>query len=214
MARSLLVFFITVVLSWAGVGSTQEPAAAPDVVTIIEIADPAEPPTDKSVAPADAAPADATATDAAPLPAPSPPKTPAELHAEMLERLADKLSLRMRTIKDREAALTAREAALAEREKVSAEREQEIGLTEELMELREEVVKRRETLPPPQSWNGPEAPSTYGQYAAVVDGQTMQFYHLKNGDTHTPVASTQKLMTALVICMRGTGLDEMAEVPA
>jgi len=209
MARSLLVFFITVVLSWAGVGSTQEPAAAPDVVTIIEIADPAEPPTDKSVAPADA-----TATDAAPLPAPSPPKTPAELHAEMLERLADKLSLRMRTIKDREAALTAREAALAEREKVSAEREQEIGLTEELMELREEVVKRRETLPPPQSWNGPEAPSTYGQYAAVVDGQTMQFYHLKNGDTHTPVASTQKLMTALVICMRGTGLDEMAEVPA
>jgi serine-type D-Ala-D-Ala carboxypeptidase (penicillin-binding protein 5/6) len=42
----------------------------------------------------------------------------------------------------------------------------------------------------------------------------MQFYHLKNSETHTPVASTQKLMTALVICMRGRGLDGMAEVPA
>lgn len=216
MARSLQFFLVTFFVAAAGAGSAQEPAAAapdPATVTVTET----DIPTDEPVAPGEAANPEAE-TAAVPVAAspvnPSPPKSPAELQAEMLERLADKLSLRMRTLKDREAALTAREAALAEREKVTAEREREIGLTEEMMQLREEVVKRRETLPPPQSWNGPEVPTTYGQYAAVVDGQTMQFYHLKNGETHTPVASTQKLMTALVVCMRGGGLDEMADVPA
>lgn len=221
MARSLQFFLATFFLGMVATVAAQEPVAVPDPVSVIEV----ELEKDAAAAPVDdkkpaSEPASEPVSEAATASVttapvtPAPPKSPAELQAEMLERLADKLSLRMRTIKDREAAATAREAALAEREKIAAEREREIGLTEELMQLREEVIKRRETLPPPQSWNGPEAPTTYGQYAAVVDGQTMQFYHLKNGETHTPVASTQKLMTALVICMRGNGLDGMAEVPA
>lgn len=213
MARPLQVFFITLFLSPAAAGFAQEPTAVPDPVSVIEVGVPKEQPVTPAEEAKPAAGEAAAPVAVTPAP-PSPPKSAAELQAEMLERLADKLSLRMRSLKAKEEALTAREAALAEREKVTAEREREIGLTEELMQLREEVVKRRETLPPPQSWNGPEAPTTYGQYAAVVDGQTMQFYHLKNGETHTPVASTQKLMTALVICMRGNGLDGMAEVPA
>ncbi len=131
----------------------------------------------------------------------------------MLERLADQLSRRMRTLKEREAALAARENALIEREKTAKEREENVSLMEEMMELREDVVKRREKLPPPQSWNGPPAPSIFGQYAAVLDGATMQFYHKKDAEARVPVASTQKLVTAIVICQAGD-LDGLVEVPS
>ena len=142
----------------------------------------------------------------------SPPRNDEELRVEMLEKLADQLSHRMRSLKEREAALTAREEALVEREKATRKREEMIGSLEELMRLREEVVKRREKLPPPQSWNGPPAPAIYGRYAAVLDGKTMQFYHKKEAEERVPVASTQKLVTALVVCQAGN-LDALAEVP-
>lgn len=139
-------------------------------------------------------------------------KTAEEARIEMLERLADQLSRRMRSIKEREAAIAARESAVNNREESAKEREALIGSMEELMEMREEVVKRREKLPPPQSWNGPPAPGIYGRYAAVLDGETMQFYHKKEAEARVPVASTQKLVTALVICQAGD-LDGLAEVP-
>lgn len=145
-------------------------------------------------------------------PAPAPAKSTEEVQAEMLERLADQLSHRMRSLKEREAALAAREKALGERESTAKEREEMLGTIEELMQMREEVVKRREKLPPPQSWNGPPPPAIYGRYAAVIDGETMQFYHKKEAEARVPVASTQKLMTALVICQAGN-LDGLAEVP-
>jgi D-alanyl-D-alanine carboxypeptidase (penicillin-binding protein 5/6) len=153
----------------------------------------------------------------APKPAPeassiSTTRTEEEIRVEMLEKLADQLSHRMRSMKAREAALSAAEDALAEREKAARKREEMISSMEELMRLREEVVKRREKLPPPQSWNGPPPPTVYGQYAAVLDGETMQFYHKKQADTRVPVASTQKLVTALVICQDGN-LDGLAEIP-
>lgn len=142
----------------------------------------------------------------------APSKTDEELRVEMLEKLADQLSHRMRSLKEREAALTAREEALVEREKATRNREEMISSLEELMRLREEVVKRREKLPPPQSWNGPPPPTIYGRYAAVLDGKTMQFYHKKEAEERVPVASTQKLVTALVICQDGN-LDALADVP-
>lgn len=134
------------------------------------------------------------------------------LREEMLERLADQLSKRMRTLKERESALTAREKSLVERENAAKEREEMLGAMEELMQLREEVVKRREKLPPAQSWNGPAAPGIYAKYAAVLDGATMQFYFKKAAHEKVPVASTQKLVTALVVCREGN-LDRMVEVP-
>ena len=126
----------------------------------------------------------------APKPAPeassiSTTRTEEEIRVEMLEKLADQLSHRMRSMKAREAALSAAEDALAEREKAARKREEMISSMEELMRLREEVVKRRET---------------------------MQFYHKKQADTRVPVASTQKLVTALVICQDGN-LDGLAEIP-
>lgn len=131
---------------------------------------------------------------------------------ELLEKLADQLSHRMRTLREREAAAAAREEALAEREKQAKAREDNLSSLEELMRLREEIVKRREKLPPPQTWNGPPPPAIYGQYAAVLDGATMQFYHKKQAEKRVPVASTQKLVTALVVCQDGN-LDQMAEIP-
>ncbi len=139
-------------------------------------------------------------------------KSPEQARIEMLERIADQLSRRMRTLKEREAALAAREDALIEREKTAKEREEAVSSLEEWMEMREEVVERREKLPPPQSWNGPPAPEIYGRYAAVLDGKTMQFYHKKEAHARVPVASTQKLVTALVICQEGD-LDRIVEVP-
>lgn len=139
-------------------------------------------------------------------------KSPEQARIEMLERIADQLSRRMRTLKEREAALSARESALIEREETAREREENVSSLEELMEMREEVVKRREQLPPPQAWNGPPAPEIYGRYAAVLDGETMQFYHKKEAGTRVQVASTQKLVTALVICQEGD-LDRLVEVP-
>ncbi len=141
-----------------------------------------------------------------------PPKTEEEIRVEMLERLADQLSRRMRSLKERESALTAREDALSAREKAAREREEALSAMEELMRSREEILKRREKLPPPQTWIGPPPPPIYGQYAAVLDGETMQFYHKKQADARVPVASTQKIVTALVVCQEG-GLDEMVVIP-
>lgn len=149
------------------------------------------------------------------IPSSDPPpqeRSAEEIREEMLEKLADQLSKRMRSLRERERALEAREEALGEREEALGDRERMLGSMEELMQLREEVIKRREKLPPPQSWNGPTAPTIYGRYAAVIDGQTMQFYHKKSAETRTPVASTQKLVTALVVCRDGD-LDRLVEVP-
>lgn len=160
-----------------------------------------------------------TAEEAAPAetPAPAQPeppreKTKQELREEMVERLADQISRRMQALKEREAAVAARESSVSEREKTAADREKMLGAMEELMQMREEVVKRREKLPPPQTWKGGTVPSIYGKYAAVIDGKTMQFYYKKDAHAKVPVASTQKLLTALVICHEGN-LDDFVEVP-
>ena len=132
-------------------------------------------------------------------------KSPEELRNEMLEKLADNLSSRAKALTERERAIAEREKALSAREKALMEREA-------LLEARENVVRRREKLPPPQAWNGPDAPNIVGKYAAVIDGNTMQFYHEKAADVKTPVASTQKLMTALIVCSE-SDIDEEITVP-
>lgn len=127
--------------------------------------------------------------------------------AEMLEKIGDQLSLRMRSMREREKALSQREEALLEREKRAQQRETLLRDVEESLLRREEVVRRREKLPPPQAWRGKSPPSIHGQYAAVLDGETMQFYYTKKAMEKTPVASTQKLLTALIIIEEG-GLNE------
>lgn len=134
---------------------------------------------------------------------PSPPQLAPDPDAgkkAMLERIADNLSARTQAVLKREKALVEREKAINGREKALVDREA-------ILEARENLIKRREILPPPHSWNGPKTPKVAGQYVAVIDGKTGQFYHLKNADRKTPVASTQKLLTALLV-IRSGGLDE------
>lgn len=135
-----------------------------------------------------------------------------EARESMLESLADQLSRRMQALREREKALTAREKSLLKREEVATEREGVLNSMEDLMQTREDVVKRREKLPPPQAWKGEATPSVYGRYAAVLDGKTMQFFYKKSAHSRTPVASTQKLVTALVVCSDGN-LDQMLTIP-
>ncbi len=144
-------------------------------------------------------------TPAEPSPAENAEPSPEEARELMLERIADNLSKRMR-------ALAERERLLGEREKTLAEREEALQERESLLEARENVVRRREQLPPPQAWEGPPAPNVVGKYVAVIDGRTMQFYYQKEAKTRTPVASTQKLMTALIVCSE-SDLDEKIAVP-
>ncbi len=143
---------------------------------------------------------------------PEKEKTREELREEMMEKLADNLSLRARMLSKRETSLIDREQELLEREIAISEREKALADLELLLESREKIVRRRENLPPPQAWSGPEAPSVLGRHAAVIDGQTMQFYYKKSADYKIPVASTQKLMTALLVCQAGS-LDTELVVP-
>lgn len=138
---------------------------------------------------------------------PEKEKTPEERHAELLERIADSLSKRMRAVAEREKAVSEREKALAEREQALKEREA-------LQDAREKIIEDREEPPKPQAWNGSpsSAPKTVGKYIAVIDANTGQYYYEKSGATKTPVASTQKLMTALVICSEDE-LDDLVTVP-
>lgn len=130
------------------------------------------------------------------VPAPEVPSDAKEEKKAMLERIADNLSARTQAVLKREKALTERESAIGEREKA-------LGDREALLEARENLIKRREILPPPHAWNGPTAPSVVGKYVAIIDGKTGQFYHLKNAEQKTPVASTQKLLTALLVIRSG-----------
>jgi len=189
----LHLWFFTATLCVAAPTSAQDEATAEKVVAPVEVVNP-----------------QAAAVESAKQEPVS--KTPAEKHEAMLEKLADQLSKRMKSIRDREVALSVRERALSEREVTADEREQSVGTMEEMLQMREEVIQRREKLPPPQSWNGPPAPSNYGRYTAVIDAKTMQFYYKKEAHTQTPVASTQKLVTALVVCNEGN-LDQMVTVP-
>jgi len=139
-------------------------------------------------------------------------KSPEQVKIEMLERIADQLSRRMRSLKEREEAVSAREKSLSAREQEAAEREKGLNDIEGLLKMREDVIQRREKLPPPQTWEGPKPPSIFAQYAVVMDGKSMQFYLGKSPYTHIPVASTQKLVTSLIVCHEGN-LDQMVEIP-
>lgn len=203
-----LLWFLCLIVFYPAIAEeatvTPEPAPAVSPASTVSPISPAPAASPKPTQPAATPKADAKA-DAK--------KSPEQLKIEMLERIADQLSRRMRTLKEREAALAARESALIQREETAKEREDNASSIEELMEMREDVVKRREKLPPPQSWHGPPAPVIFGRYAAVLDGETMQFYHKKEAETRVPVASTQKLVTALVICQAGD-LDHLVEIPS
>ena len=117
-----------------------------------------------------------------------------------LHAYSEALAERQKSIRIREAELSRLEAKLASEEAAMEKEEAAIA-------AREELVRARETLPKVSHWQGPPAPSIYGKYAIVIDAANGRILHEKSARTETPVASTQKLLTALLIVERGN-LDE------
>ena len=173
--------------------------------------DPATAPPDEPVAVE--RPAEPTVLSDAAAPTPVvPTEDPEAEKKDVLERIADSLSERTRALRKREKTLDIREEALTEREEALESRVRAIMARERALDARENLIGRREQLPPPREWKGPDPPSIYGKYAAVIDAKTGQFFHLKDEHELTPVASTQKLLTALIV-VRDGNLDQELTVP-
>jgi len=214
LLRSVSALFLSLSLPFLA-GAQDDPVAVERPTTPVDPASlPSVNPSETASGTPSTATAPATATSAGtPESTPVPePKTAEEQRIDSLERIADSLSERMRSVLKREQTLDVREEALGEREEALEARVRAIMSRERALEARENLVKRREELPPPQAWEGPAAPSIYGKYAAVIDARNGQFFHVKDARTETPVASTQKLLTALIIVKAGK-LDQKLVVP-
>lgn len=127
------------------------------------------------------------------------------LRSEMDEReaLLDEITGLQRDLQLR---LEQRELELEEKEAEVEQRHQQV--TEEL-EAAQELRQRLEA----RVRRGP-APAITGRRAIVVDASTGEVMFEKNADERGPVASTQKLLTALLIVERGsldTEFDIIAE---
>ena len=69
----------------------------------------------------------------------------------------------------------------------------------------------KKTGTPGAVWDGKSAPAVQAASAILVDARTGAVLYELNADQKRPVASTQKLMTALLVAERG-GLDEQVRV--
>ncbi len=125
-------------------------------------------------------------------------RDPLEARAATLERVGDVMSARVDQLTARETALQAKIDRLSE--------------IEQQLAAREAIIRSRELQPPPIAWQAPQEPMITGRHAAVLDGRTMQFFLKKDAHEPVRVASTQKLLTAMVIVKDG-GLDELMVVP-
>ncbi len=135
-----------------------------------------------------------------------------------------KMNLAVEALKTRETKVVARETASQEREEQFVERERQLAAAAasldrqraELEELKKKLLddiaetKRRQDALLLREKRGP-APAVSAQRVAIIDPATGDILAEKNADRRAPVASTQKLLTALIIIEAG-GLDEMVTI--
>lgn len=115
---------------------------------------------------------------------------------KVLNATADSLAERLRVTAERE-------RALSEKEREFMVRLAALDAREQALAAREELVRARETMPDLKAFGGPHAPSVVGKYALVLDATNGRILFQKNAYEKVPVASTQKLMTALLIVEAG-----------
>jgi len=133
--------------------------------------------------------------------------------AEALDKLEKE---RNEAFRDRAEIVVTREEALTERERVALAREQQILMREAALNKREAAVVARETIAGARenilgvqeissAVEKPRAnpPSIVGKYACVIDALTGAVLHEKDSGREVAVASTQKLMTALLVIEAG-----------
>jgi D-alanyl-D-alanine carboxypeptidase (penicillin-binding protein 5/6) len=127
-------------------------------------------------------------------------------------------------LKTREGKVAAREQASEEREEQFVERERQIAVATaaldrqraELETLKKNLLdqiaetKRRQEALLLREKRGP-APAVTAQRVAVIDPVSGEMLAEKNADRRAPVASTQKLLTAILVLEAG-GLDEMVTI--
>ena len=106
--------------------------------------------------------------------------------------------------------LTDRLRVTAERERLLSEKEREFALRvasldarEEALAAREALVRAKEPMPDVKAWAGPSAPNIAGKHATVIDAVNGRILYRKGAYDKVQVASTQKLMTALLIVEAG-----------
>lgn len=134
------------------------------------------------------------------------------------------LNAAVEALKTRESKVAAREQAHAEREQQFVDRERELaamtaslerqraeldGLKKKLFEEIAEVKRQQEALLLREK-RGP-APAVTAERVIVMDPTSGEILAEKNADRRGPVASTQKLLTALLIIEAG-GLDEIVTI--
>jgi D-alanyl-D-alanine carboxypeptidase (penicillin-binding protein 5/6) len=135
-----------------------------------------------------------------------------------------KLNMAVEALKAREDKVEVREAASQEREEQFAERERQLAAATaslerqraELETLKKKLLddiaetKRRQEALLLREKRGP-APAVTAQRVAVIDPVSGEILAEKNSNRREQVASTQKLLTALIIIEAG-GLDEMVTI--
>lgn len=125
----------------------------------------------------------------------------AERNATFRKR-AETLVLREAALAEREKAITARERQTTLRETTLARRESAITSRETVAAARENMLGIVETVAPAVKPKSP-APSIVGKHACVIDALTGAVLHEKDSRSKVAVASTQKLMTALLVVEAG-----------
>jgi len=147
----------------------------------------------------------------------APPSNPIEALIRQRAEALDKLEAdRNTSFRQRAELIVGRETALVEREKVVANREAQLNARDAALAKREAALTARETLVAAREnlmgvqesaaivkkpkW---PAPSIVGKYCCVIDAVTGTVLFEKAGQTETAVASTQKLMTALIVIEAG-----------
>lgn len=134
------------------------------------------------------------------------------------------LTVAVEALKSRERKVVTREAATEQREQQFAERERQLAASAVSLErqraevealkqkLLDEIaqMKRRQEALLEREKRGPP-PTVSAERVIVVDAHNGEVLAEKNADRKAPVASTQKLLTALLVAESG-GLDQMVTI--
>lgn len=144
---------------------------------------------------------------------PVDPKDPLAAEKIRLREWEKSLNLTADALAGRVTALAEREQLLREQERALESREEAVRAREAAVSARESSLRSRETMPPVKPWTGGEAPAVVGKHAMVIDAKNGRILHEKNSRAPASVASTQKLMTALLVVEAGE-LDRMVTVAA
>ncbi len=142
---------------------------------------------------------------------PIDPKDPLAAEKTKLREWETSLNLTADSLAGRIKALADREQLLREQERALTSREESVQAREAAVSARESLLRSRETMPPAKPWSGGSAPAVVGKHAIVIDAENGRILHEKNARTAASVASTQKLMTALIVVEAGE-LDKMVTV--